>query len=104
MAAPHLLKSLMARSYVYGTVREQPRSTIYAVRVQGEIIDPMEIDQIAERMRDKVEARGEIAAEIVVVQGDRKQTLRLYGTPYAVGRVRAAMFNAAISWTPITLD
>jgi hypothetical protein len=30
--------------------------------------------------------------------------LRLCGAPYSVGRVRAAMFNAAISWQPIELD
>jgi hypothetical protein len=38
------------------------------------------------------------------MQGDRKETLRLYGTPYATARVRAAMFNAALSWTPIELE
>jgi hypothetical protein len=63
-----------------------------------------EIDQIAARMREKVEARGESAADVVVLQGDRKETLRLFGTPYAVGRVRTAMFNAAITWIPIDLD
>lgn len=94
----------MARSYVYGTVREQPRGAIFAIRVHDEILDFDEIDRIAECMREKVEARGEIAADVVVVLGDRKETLRLYGTPYSVGRVRAAMFNAAINWIPIALD
>ena len=94
----------MARSYVYSRLRESPRSAIYAVRVQNEILDAGEIDYIAERMRDKVEAHGEIATDVVVVQGDRKETLRLYGTPYSVARVRAAMFNATLSWTPIELE
>lgn len=95
---------MKGRSYVYGTVRERPRGVIYAVRVQNEIVDLNEIDHIAARMREKVEARGEIAADVVVVQGDRKESLRLFGTPYAVGRVRTAMFNAAITWMPIALD
>jgi hypothetical protein len=41
---------------------------------------------------------------VVVVKGDSKETLRLHGTPHYVGRVRAAMFNAAINWRPIELD
>lgn len=94
----------MARSYVYGRLREPPRGTIYVLRVKSEILDPAEIDQLAEHMREKIEARGEIAADVVVVQGDAKETLALFGTPYAVNRVRAAMFNAALSWTPIELD
>jgi hypothetical protein len=94
----------MPRSYVYGTVRETRRTAIYAIRVRGELTDPLEADDIAERMRDKMLARGEVAADVVVVEGDTKETLRLYGTPYSVARVRAAMFNAAISWKPIELD
>jgi hypothetical protein len=95
----------MTRSYVYGTVRDRPRgSAIFAIRIQGDLAGLSEIDQIAARMREKVEARGESAADIVVLQGDRKETLRLFGTPYAVGRVRTAMFNAAITWMPIDLD
>ena len=43
-------------------------------------------------------------AAVVVVQGDSKETLRLYGEPYAVARVRAAMFNAAIAWQEFALD
>jgi hypothetical protein len=48
--------------------------------------------------------RGESSADVVMVQGDAKETLRLFGTPYSVNRVRAAMFSAAIRWTPIELD
>jgi hypothetical protein len=55
-------------------------------------------------MREKMLARGETAAEIVVVEGAAQETLRLHGAPYAVTRVRAAMFNAAISWQPIDLS
>jgi len=91
-------------SFVYGTVRETPRTAIYAIRVKEGSVDPIEAGDIAERMREKLLARGERATEVVVVVGDRKETLRLYGTPYAVTRVRTAMFNAAISWQPIELD
>ncbi len=40
----------------------------------------------------------------MMVQGDTKETLRLFGIPYSVNRVRAAMFSAAIRWTPIDID
>jgi hypothetical protein len=94
----------MPRSYVYGTIRETQRTAIYVIRVRDDVIDPLEADDIAERMRDKMLARGEVAADVVVVEGDSKETLRLYGTPYSVARVRAAMFNAALSWQPLVLD
>ena len=92
------------RSYVYGTVQDTPRTPIYAVRVKDDAIDPIEVEEIAERMRQKLQSRGKFAADVVVVQGKSKETLRLHGTPHSVGRVRAAMFNAAISWRPIELD
>ena len=44
------------------------------------------------------------AADVVVVQGGSKETLRLFGDPHSVTRVRAAMFNASVSWTPIELE
>jgi hypothetical protein len=94
----------MARRYLYAKVQGSARSTIYAVRVQDEILDLDEIDQLAARMREKVEARGEFAADVVVVQGGSKETLALYGVPYSVARVRTAMFNAAIRWMPIAFD
>jgi hypothetical protein len=43
----------------------------------------------------------ELNADVVVVQGEGKNTLQLFGTPYSVSRVRAAVFNAAVSWTPL---
>jgi hypothetical protein len=47
---------------------------------------------------------GEQAAAVVVVQGGPKETLRLFGEPYSVARVRDALFNAVIGWRPIELD
>ena len=41
---------------------------------------------------------GEQEAAIVVVRGDTKEPF--FGEPYAVARVRAAMFNATIRFYP----
>jgi len=94
----------MQRSYVFGTVRDTRRNAIYVIRVKDDVIDPIEADEIAERMREKIQSRGDFTADVVVVQGEAKETLRHYGAPYAVARLRAAMFNAAISWRPIALE
>jgi len=94
----------MARTFVYGMIRETARTAIYAIRAKDGGVDPVEAVDFAERMRDKMLSRGETMADVVVISGDTKETLRLYGAPYAVSRVRAAMFNAAISWQPIELD
>ena len=87
-----------------GIVRESPRQVIYAIRVHDVILEFHEIDEIAGRMRERLAHRGEPSADVVVVQGGDKETLRLFGTPYSVNRIRAAMFNAAISWTSIDLS
>ncbi len=94
----------MSHRLSYGTVRELPRQAIYVVRVHDELLLPHEIDDIAARMRERLHSRGESSADVVVVQGDSRETFRLFGLPYSVGRVRAAMFNAAVNWTPIELD
>ena len=61
------------------------------------------VHDIAARMREKLARRGEPAAEVVVVQGDTKETFRLFGDSYSVSSVRVAMFNAAVSWSPLDL-
>ena len=94
----------MPRSFVYGTVRDSQRTAIYVIRVKDDVIDAVEADVIADRMRKHLQARGDFAADVVVVEGEGKETLRLYGIPYSVSRVRAAMFSAAISWSPIEMD
>jgi hypothetical protein len=94
----------MQRSYVFGTVRDTRRNAIYVIRVKDDTIDPIEADEIAELSRDKIQLRGEYAAGVVVVEGEGKETLRLYRAPHAVTRVRAAMFNATIRWRPTELD
>jgi hypothetical protein len=90
--------------FSYGTVRESHRRAIFVVRIEDALLELHEIAEVAERMREKLATRGEITAEVVVVQGDRKETFRLYGSSYSVARVRTAMFNAAVSWATIELD
>jgi len=95
----------MAYELMHGIVVHRPRKAIHAVRVVGEAVDAWEIDQIADEMRRWLLSRmGEQDADVVVVQGSTKETLRLFGHPYSASRVRAAMFNAAVSWSPIALD
>jgi hypothetical protein len=94
----------MSHRLTYGIVRDGPRRVIHAVRVQDDILDTPEIADIAERMRERLASRGETLADVVVIQGDRKETLRLFGEAYSVGRVRAALFNAALSWSPLELE
>jgi len=88
----------------YATVRESKGQAIHAVRVHGEILELDEIDDLAMRLRERLASRGELDADVVVVQGEGKTSLRLFGLPYSTGRVRAAMFNAAIRWSAIDLD
>ena len=88
----------------YGTVRESQRRAIHVLRVEDEILTLREVDDLAERMRERLQHRGELTAEVVIVQGRGKETFRLFGSPYSVTRVRTAMFNAAVSWTPFRLD
>jgi hypothetical protein len=67
------------------------------VRVLDEILDYPEIDHVTEQMRIHVTSRhGEQTPNIVIVQGGSKETLRLFGETYAVTRVRAALFHAAV--------
>jgi hypothetical protein len=94
----------MTHRLEYGIVRESPRRVIHVVRVRGAMLDVSEIGNIAERMREKLANRGEVVAEVVMVQGSGKETLRLTGDPYSVSRVRAAMFNAALHLSPLELD
>jgi hypothetical protein len=54
-----------------------------------------EVEDAVALMRERLAHRGESSADVVMVQGDAKETLRLFGMPYSVNRVRAAMFSAA---------
>ena len=88
----------------YGTVRESQRRAIHVLRIEDDVLTFLEIEDLAERMRERLQSRGELTAEVVIVQGRGKETLRLFGAPHAVSRVRTAMFNATVSWTPFSLE
>ena len=95
----------MTHELLHGTVVEQPRRVIHVVRLVHGELETWQIDEVAEKMRERMLSRhGEQMADIVVVQGYSKGTLRLFGEPASVARVRAALFNAEVSWAPITLD
>ena len=95
----------MAYKLAYATVREQPRKVIHVLRVLDELLEDWELGELADDMRERVLVKqGEQDSALVMVQGDSKETLRLVGEPYAVNRVRTAMFNAAVRWRPFALD
>jgi len=94
----------MTYKLLYAAVREHPRKVIHVLRVVDELLEPEEADELAELMRERALSRGEQDAAVVVVQGQAKETLRLFGEPYAVARVRTAMFNAALSWRDFELE
>jgi len=89
-------------SYVLqqGTVRDTPRRAIHVLRVRDALLEALEAEELMSRLRRRLKNRGEITAEVVLVQGQGKETLKLFGQPYSISRVRAAMFNAEISWSP----
>jgi hypothetical protein len=95
----------MIHKLAHGTVLDHPRKAIHVVRVLDEILSFVEIDDIAARMRARLLSKfGEQSPNVVVVQGVSKETLRLFGDAHAVNRVRAALFNAALNWSPLDLD
>jgi hypothetical protein len=47
--------------------------------VLDEILELPELDEIADRVR--LQNRGELTADVVIVQGNSKETLRLLGIP-----------------------
>jgi hypothetical protein len=96
----------MTRRLLYGIVPDRPRWIIHVVRfTDDDAPDIHDIDDTAAKLRDHMLSKhGEQAANVVVIAGHSKETLRLFGDSHAVSRVRAAMFNAAINWSPIEID
>ena len=90
---------------MYGVVSDRSRHVIHAVRILDIIPDFPQIEEIAERMRSRMLARhGEQMPNVVIIVGHSRETLRLVGETHAVGLVRTALFNAALSWSPLQLD
>jgi|SRR5215472_4577212 len=95
----------MTRKLLHGIVSDRSRHVIHVVRVLDDILNLPEIEEVADRMCARALARhGEQTPNVVVVQGDSKETLRLFGESHAVAVVRAALFNVAIAWSPLELD
>lgn len=96
----------MGRKLLQGVVSERRhRHAIHVVRVVDDILDFLEIDKIAEKMRARIlHKHGDQTPNVVVVQGDAKETLRLFGESHAVKVVREALFNAAVAWSPLEFD
>jgi hypothetical protein len=88
----------------YSTVRNTERSVIYVVRVDGKSQSLPEINDIATRMHERLHARGEGASDVVVLQEYSKAMPQFFGSPYSVSRVRAAMSNTALDWSPFELE
>jgi hypothetical protein len=89
----------------YATVIDRPRKAIHVVYVDGAPLEIWEIDDIVERVRQRMLARhGEQDPDVVIVQGSTKEDLRLFGMSASTSRVRAAMFHAALRWSRLALD
>jgi hypothetical protein len=96
---------MMMRKLVHGIIIDHPRQIIHVVRVIDEILEFSEFNDIAEKMRAYALSRhGEQTPNVVVIQGNTKENLRLFGDLHAVSRVRAALFNAEVSWSPLDLE
>src|SRR5262249_38505216 len=95
--------NVSGRRFIYASVPDGPRKVIHAVRVVDDVIELDEISEIIAKVQQRMLSRGEQLAEVVLVQGKGKTELRLVGDPYAVSRVRAAMFHAAINGHPFEL-
>jgi len=95
----------MPPQLMYGTVLDRPRKVIHVVRVVDAILEFPEIDDIAENLRVHILSKyGEQRPNIVIVHGNSRESLRLFGDPHAVTRVRAALFNVAVTFSPLKLE
>ena len=95
----------MTYKLTYGVFADSPRKVIYALRVHRDLMEYWEIHDIAELMRERMLSRfGDQAADVVVIVGTTRETLRFFGEPYSVSRVRTAMFHASLSFSPIDWD
>jgi hypothetical protein len=89
----------------YGKVVFQERKIIHVLRSIGNELAIWEVQEIGKKMEDRLLSRhGEQAPAVVIVQERTDKTPRLFGDPYAVSRVRDAMFvSSSIKWSSIDL-
>ena len=78
---------------VYGIVRESQRRVIHVVCVQDKILGPYELDDITERMREKLASRGELTAEVVVVQGASKDASPVGRSLFSIAGTRRVVMR-----------
>jgi hypothetical protein len=84
------MPTVVTHQLVHATVVDGPRKIIHAVRVVDEMLELPEINEIVAKMRGRMLSKhGEQFADVVVIQGNSKETLGLFGDPHAVSRVRA---------------
>jgi hypothetical protein len=95
----------MTLKLLHGTVRDGPRQVIHVVLVVDKILEFPEVDNVVENVRAHILSKsGEQDPNIVIVHGDRRETLHLVGETHAVTRVRAALFNVAVTFSPLKLE
>jgi hypothetical protein len=95
----------MTLKLLHGTVRDGPRRVIHVVRVADKILEFPELYDIMEKMRAHILSKsGEQDPNIVIVHGDRRETFHLVGEAHAVARVRAALFNVAVTFSSLRLE
>jgi hypothetical protein len=94
----------MKVEFHYCTVPDTARRPIHVLRISGHVLGPLEIEDFAQRMRDKLASRGEVSPVVVIVHGPIAKDRRFAGDSHAIPRVRDALFNASVSWTEIDPD
>jgi len=82
-----------------GAVPESRRQVTYVVRVQDGILPRTDIDEISARMRERCARRNQRRGGRRA--GHSRQTMRLFGSPYSVWLVRAAMLKETVGWLPL---
>lgn len=93
----------MSYELYYGSLKESDRTAIYVLRVEADLVDDGEAEDLAQRMRERMLHLGRSVSDVVVLHGTTRETFRLFGMPFTVSKVRAALFNGSISWKPISL-
>jgi hypothetical protein len=70
----------MSNKLTYGIVKYQTRKVVHVVRNTGDDLAMPEINNVVEMVRERMLSRhGEQTAAVVFVQGNTKETLRLFG-------------------------
>ena len=84
---------------------DHPREVIHVVRVVDAIPEFPEIDDIIEKLRAHILSKyGERRPNIVIIHGNSREALRLFGDSHAATRVRAALFNVAVTFSALKLE